>query len=83
MFKNQHARSLTEYIESESDGSESLVVEKDIADKENFMPGLLSMKTIRQDANGGEQKSPYEVLDGYKIETDVDRKLLLGVWEEL
>ena len=83
MFQNQHVRSLTEYFEAESDGADALVVKKDVVDKENFMPGLLSLKTIRQHASGGEQKSPYEVLDGYKIETDMDRKLLLGVWEEL
>ena len=74
---------MTQYVEEESDASDSLVERKEIDDKESFMPGLVSQKTIREGSGGGEQRSPHEMLDGYKIETDLDRKLLLGVWEEL
>lgn len=48
------------------------------------MPGIVAQKST--DANEELQRSQtiqHEILSGYKIETEIDRKLILGIWEEV
>ena len=44
-----------------------------------FYPGLVTKKTLNLDDNS---LVDYKRLNGYKIESEVDRKLLLGVWDD-
>ena len=49
-----------------------------------FVPGLVSQKTISVKSKRSLERlgSFNSVLKGYKVETEIDRKLLFGMWEE-
>ena len=48
-------------------------------EKSMFTPGLVSKMTLKLDDNS---MVDYKRLNGYKIESEIDRKLLFGIWDE-
>ena len=44
-----------------------------------FYPGLVTKKALNLDDNS---LIDYKRLNGYKIESEIDRKLLFGIWDD-
>ena len=54
-------------------------LEKNKLEKSLFHPGLVTKTTINLNDNS---LVDYQPLKGYKIESEIDRRLLLGIWDE-
>ena len=65
--------------DSDSDKEAHFMMKRSL-DKSVFTPGLVSKRTIRAE---DDRVLAHEILDGYKIKSDLDRKLILGVWEDM
>ena len=87
LFANQNARSIVEYENDlGDDDQDDDDTKKDHLDKSLFYPGLVSKETIRLADSQSREKSSlkyFGILIDYKIESEIDRKLLLGVWNDL
>ena len=72
LFRNQHARAFVNYNKSKN------IVGKALPDE--------SIDRLREDLDLVQQpktgfQATFESIKGFKVETDLDRKLILGLWK--
>ena len=72
LFRNQHARAFVDYNESKKEGEEALLNESSAHHRED--------PDFAQWPNPG-LRATFEGIKGFEVQSDLDRKLILGVWQ--
>ena len=76
MFRNQHARAFASYDSSDDK------MEPEPSGEEHAVNGLLDLNFFDNFSGDKDKNSAAfaHEFNGYRIKTDLDRKLLLGIW---